>query len=198
MFAVQKSTFKPLSETQIQSLRDGNPLVFEEVFRLHYESLCRYAVSILKKQDEAEDLVQQVFVNFWENREKTIISDSVKGYFFRSVHNKCLNAIKHHKVRAAYADHSSFFDTHYHLEVEENLQAEELQGRIDDAIESLPPECQRVFKMSRVDQLRHKEIAEKLSISVKTVENQIGKALKIMRTSLADYLVSIILILLGS
>ncbi|KPM46909.1 RNA polymerase sigma-70 factor [Jiulongibacter sediminis] len=198
MFAVQKGTLQPLSEKQIHALRAGDASVFEEVFRLHYDSLCRYAFSLLNRQAEAEDLVQQVFVTYWENREKTIISGSLKGYLFRSVHNRCLNSIKHDKVKAAYTDHSLFFETNYHLEVEENFQAEELKGKIDEVIENLPTECQRVFRMSRIDQLRHKEIAEKLSISVKTVENQIGKALKIMRTSLADYLVSIILILLGS
>ncbi|MGR3812296.1 RNA polymerase sigma-70 factor [Jiulongibacter sp. NS-SX5] len=198
MFAVQKKKTQNLPEANIEAIREGDPKAFEELFRMHYASLSRYANSILKQEDEAEDVVQQVFINYWENRSKTIISGSLKGYLFRSVHNKCLNVIKHHKVRSAYVDHSLFYDNHYHLEVEENVEANELQSKIETAIQVLPEQCQKIFRMSRFEQLRHKEIAELLNISAKTVENQIGKALKIMRGSLKDYLVSFILIILGS
>jgi RNA polymerase sigma-70 factor (family 1) len=197
MFAVTETLPKQVEQSYLDEIRRGDAVAYEQVFRKYYADLCRYAFSILKKQDESEDLVQQVFINFWENREKTIITGALKNYLFRSVHNHCLNSLKHDKVKAGYVRHSSFFEMHYELAADEQVQENELAERIEAAIDDLPPECARIFRMSRVEEMKYKEIAEQLQLSVKTVENQIGKALKLLRVSLKDYLVSIILIMLG-
>jgi RNA polymerase sigma-70 factor (ECF subfamily) len=197
MFAVTEPLSKQVEQSYLDDIRHGDATAYELVFRKYYGDMCRYAFSIIQKQDESEDIVQQVFVNFWENREKTIITGSVKGYLFRSVHNHCLNSIKHQRVKAGYLQYSSFFESQYQLGVEEGVQGKELSERIEKAIASLPVECGRIFRMNRLEEMKYKEIADELKLSVKTVENQIGKALKLLRVSLADYLVCIILILLG-
>ncbi|WP_341225937.1 RNA polymerase sigma-70 factor [uncultured Arcticibacterium sp.] len=200
MFALAKPILENLQETEqsyLLEIRKGNKSAFKRVFDTYYADLSRYAFSMLKRQEEAEDLVQQVFVNFWEKREQTIISGSLKSYLFRSVHNQSLNLIKHEKVKASYVQHSQFFDIKYQSDVEETLEGKELEIQIAAAIETLPKQCQKIFVMNRMESLKYKEIAEQLGISIKTVENQIGKALKILRSSLAPYLVSLLLICLG-
>lgn len=200
MFALAKPIKENLQETEqsyLLEIRKGNKSAFKLVFDTYYADLSRYAFSMLKRQEEAEDLVQQVFVNFWEKREQTIISGSLKSYLFRSVHNQSLNLIKHEKVKASYVQHSQFFDIKYQSDVEETLEGKELETQIAAAIQTLPKQCQKIFVMNRMESLKYKEIAEQLDISIKTVENQIGKALKILRSSLAPYLVSLLLICLG-
>ncbi len=191
MFALAKTITLNLLDTEqsyLVDIRPGNRAAFEAVFRTYYEDLSRYAFSILKRREESEDLVQQVFVNFWEKREQTIISGSLKSYLFRSVHNQSLNLIKHEKVKANYVEHSQYFNTKYHSEVEEELEGKELEGKIAEAIDTLPNQCRKIFIMNRMESLKYKEIADQLDISIKTVENQIGKALKVLRGSLASYL----------
>ena len=200
MFALRttrKINLLDSEQTYLLQIREGDREAFEVVFKTYYEDLGRYAFSLLKRQDDSEDLVQQVFVNFWEKREKTIISGSLKSYLFRSVHNSCLNIIKHEKVKANYVSYSNYYDSKYQVEVEEKMVAKELSERIEEAINTLPTQCARIFRMNRMDELKYKEIAKELNLSVKTVENQIGKALKLMRGSLADYLVGLILIYVG-
>ncbi|MFT4733601.1 MAG: RNA polymerase sigma-70 factor (ECF subfamily) [Algoriphagus sp.] len=196
MFALAKIITSNLLDSEqlyLVNIREGNRTAFEAVFRTYYEDLSRYAFSILRKKEESEDLVQQVFVNFWEKREQTIISGSLKSYLFRSVHNQSLNLIKHEKVKANYVEHSQYFDTKFHSEVEEELEGKELEGKIAEAIDTLPNQCRKIFIMNRMESLKYKEIADQLDISIKTVENQIGKALKVLRGSLASYL-SVILV----
>ncbi len=198
MFAVNKSQKRALpaqEENLLNKIREGNGAAYEKVFRLYYSDLSRYAFSILKKSDEAEDLVQQVFVNFWEKREQTIITGALKSYLYRSVHNACLNVIKHEKVKAQYLQHSTYFDNKFNFEVEENYLGDELSSKIEAAIDELPTQCGRIFRLNRMESLKYKEIAEHLDISVKTVENQIGKALKLLRGSLAEYLISILFLI---
>lgn len=201
MFALLKTrelTLLDKEQTYLAKIREGDRAAFEKVFYSYYEDLCRYAFSILKKDDASEDLVQQVFVNFWEKREQTIISGSLKSYLFRSVHNQSLNLIKHEKVKANYIQYSQFYETKYHSEVEEGLEGKELALEIETVIESLPNQCRKIFIMNRMESLKYSEIADELGLSIKTVENQIGKALKILRSSLSHYLVSLLLIYLGS
>lgn len=161
------------------------------VFREHYASLVRYGTTILKDTDESKDVVQQVFVSAWEKRTQLDIHTSVRAMLYKAVHNACLNRLKHKKVRAAYA--SDFQSVHQEAESGDLLQAKELQQRIQQAVELLPEQCARIFKMSRFEQLKYQEIAEKTGLSIKTVENQMGKALRIIRQELSDYLPLLIL-----
>lgn len=189
MFARAKAINHSLNT---EAIRQGDPEVFEVAFKSHYEALCRYACTFLSDSEEAEDTVQQVFVNYWQKRSKTIITGSLKSFLYKSVQNACLNKIKHKKVVKSYMDHSSYYEMRYSNAVEEHAEANELSVAIDEALIDLPPQCQKIFKMSRYEELKYKEIAEQLSISIKTVENQMGKALKILRVSLSDFLISLI------
>lgn len=163
------------------------------VFRDYYKPLVRYGTTFLKDSDEAEDIVQQVFVSLWEKRSELAIHTSIRAVLYKSVQNACLNKIKHLKIRNSYAE--EFKATTAHENSSDPAQVNELNERIQQAMESMPEQCGRIFKMSRFEQLRYQEIADQLGLSVKTVENQMGKALKIVREELKDYLPLLILFL---
>lgn len=179
----------------LQQIRLGDEMAFEKLFHLFYERLARYAWSILEDQDTAEEIVQDVFVKLWENRTTIEIQLAIRPYLFKSVHNRCLNLIRHLKVRKDHQESVLLQQDDNHSSVHAQVEVKELKVRIEQAMEKLPPECRKVFRLSRFDELSYKEIAQCLDISVKTVENQMGKALRIMRVELADYLFWIILLI---
>lgn len=176
----------------VQAIRQGDERVFESLFRNHYQPLCRYATTLINDPDEAEEIVQQVFIQIWERREALEINLSIQAYLYKAVRNSSLNKIKHGKVRRLYAEEVTALTSQSEPASEMTFQ-NELQKQIHSAIESLPEQCRIIFKLSRFEELKYAEIAEHLSISVKTVENQMGKALKIMREQLKDYLPLVIM-----
>lgn len=179
----------PLQENELaNALQKGDEIVFEKVFKDYYERLCNYANTFVNDMDEAEEMVQSTFLALWEKRENIDIHTSVKSYLYQAVHNQSINKIKHYQVRqvhSEYVKHHGDFGTY---DSSQSILGEELEKQINTAIESLPPQCQTVFKLSRFENLTYAEIAQQLDISVKTIENHMGKALRIMREQLKDYL----------
>ena len=161
---------------------------FEDVFRANYRDLCSYAVYYLKDKDEAEEAVQDVFVSLWEKREQLQITTSIRSYLFRSVYNYSMNKLKHEKVKRAYEAHHEHTAERAHNPVTGRIFGKELEKRIAQAIETLPEKCREIFMLNRFQHLKYAEIAEHLDLSVKTVENQMGKALKVLREELKEYL----------
>lgn len=166
---------------------------FEIIFKQYYEGLCRYARTWIQDSDESEEIVQNVFVKLWEKREKLQIDTSLKSYLYKSVYHASLNLIKHKKVKEEYLHMND--QQNKHSEILSNHALKELEGRIEKTLLELPEQCRLIFSMSRFQELKYREIAEVLNISVKTVENQMGKALKLMRHNLADFL-SLLLIII--
>ena len=168
-------------------IKNGDRKAFEELFHSYYTPLCRFAFRYVKDADDSEEIVQDTFVNFWNRRESISVEASLKSYLFTSVRNKCLNHLKHLSVVREHehyvlAESSGLSD-------DDELVTEELAVRIRQAVNNMPEQRKRIFQMSRDEGLRYKEIAEYLNISIKTVENQIGQALKYLRTELSDFLV---------
>jgi RNA polymerase sigma-70 factor (ECF subfamily) len=166
---------------------------FEKIFRDHYSSLCAYANHFLKDADASEEVVQEVMYRMWVNRSSAVITGSLQGYLFRAVRNGCLNVMKHMEVRDAYRQHREREAAASGLAEEDGLVVSELQQKIREAIDRLPLERRKIFIMSRYDGMTYGEIAGKLGISAKTVENQMGKALKFLREELSEYLPWLIL-----
>lgn len=184
----QLSIVQVTEQDIVEAIRSGDERVYETVFRQYYPLLCRYAYSVLHDYDEAEEVVQAMFLNVWERRNGLNISTSLKSYLYQAVHNRCLNQIKHRQVRAVYQQQVELEPMPTALSPVQAVVADELSGRLHHAIAKLPEQCRRVFELSRFEELKYQEIADQLGISIKTVENQIGKALRILRTELADYL----------
>jgi RNA polymerase sigma-70 factor (family 1) len=170
------------------AIRSGQIPAFEMLFKTHYKPLCRYANSYLKDPDGAEELVQATFIGLWEKRTFISIESSLKAYLYRAVRNSCLNELKHEQVKQKYLAQESIrgeklADSADHLAIHS-----ELEKKIREALDTLPQQCRLIFTLSRFEELKYQEIADQLNLSVKTVENQMGKALKLMRIQLKDYL----------
>jgi RNA polymerase sigma-70 factor (ECF subfamily) len=166
--------------------------VVEKYFQTCFEGLYRYAHSLLKNNDDARDAVQAVFVKLWEKRATIDEQQSVQAYLYTSVYHYCLNAKRNEKVRTAYIQ--SNLTPQY--QVNDPLISRENINLITAALESLPPQCKLIFFKSRFEKKKYAEIATEMNLSVKTVEVQIGKALKILREKLSEVLIWFILFLI--
>jgi RNA polymerase sigma-70 factor (family 1) len=170
----------------IRRIRQGDKGQFESLFRSSYASLVRYAKRIIKDHDTAEEIVQDFFVRFWQEKEKITIESSLNGYLFRAIHNRCLHWIDHNKVVEKHKQEMSLKESVNNETPADIIQAKELQQKIATVLERLPERCSRIFCMNRFEGLKYSEIAEKLSVSVKTVEANMGKALKEFRKALTE------------
>lgn len=164
---------------------------FEGLFRHYFPALMAFSQKFLPSEDDAREVVHMVFINLWEKRNTLDTSISLKSYLFTSVHNRSLNLLR---------DRKKFSDEEIpeiasESSVQSQMESMELEDKINAVIASLPEKCREVFEMNRFEGLKYGEIADKLNISVKTVENQMSKALKILRENLAHYLSILVWIL---
>jgi RNA polymerase sigma-70 factor (ECF subfamily) len=178
-----------------EALATGDITAFEMYFRSYYQPLCNYAYTFLRDKEESEEIVQSTFLSVWEKRSALNIRTSAKSYLYAMVRNACLNAIKHEKIKQRHAGEEMALAQPGYESVSQIVASNELEGRITAALEKLPEQCRLVFKLSRFEELKYSEIADQLNISVKTVENHMGKALKIMREQLKEYLPLIIVLM---
>lgn len=185
----------------IAKLKSGNIEVFEMLYKEMQPRLFAFARKFTNDPDSARDLVQEVFIDLWDKIADLQINSSVRAYLFSMVHNKCLNQIRSQKVHDKYASYTEiklkeselfYFDANE--AVHSSIFLKDIQQILDKGINQLPEGCREVFKMSRLEGLENKQIAEKLDLSVRTVENQIYRALRVLKESLSDYLMLFIAI----
>jgi RNA polymerase sigma-70 factor, ECF subfamily len=180
------------------TLAPGNKISnkYEEMFRTYFSSLCYFARKYIADFDTCKEIVHTVFVNIWEKRDEFDFDKPVKSYLFTAVYNRCMNHIRDQKkfVNDESEDLTLIQDgSSIQSDV---MQAAELETRIWRVINSLPQACRKIFILNRFDGKKYAEIASELNISVKTVETQMSKALKILRDHLIDYIHSLIFILI--
>jgi RNA polymerase sigma-70 factor (ECF subfamily) len=181
----------------LTTLQAGDITAFEMIFKTYYQPLCNYAYSFVQDRDEAEEIVQATFLSVWEKKEHLAIHTGVKPYLYAMVRNAALNVLKHEKIKQQHVAIELSIAERSSESVTRTVMASELEDRIYQALNKLPEQCRLVFKLSRFEELKYAEIAEQLNISIKTVENQMGKALKIMREQLKDYLPLLIVLMNG-
>lgn len=168
--------------------RSDNYKAFEIMYRRFYQRLASFAYRFTQSSDKAEEVVSDVFYKLWKNRKNIEITSSLQSYLFTSVRNKCLDKLRVEN-RVSHCDDSVLLN--YRSTISTPLQhtlGEELRKRIEIAIEALPRDRKRIFRLSRDNGLKYKEIAALLDISIKTVETQMGRALKFLRGELKEYL----------
>jgi RNA polymerase sigma-70 factor (family 1) len=161
-----------------------NEASFKEMFLRYYPPLTAFAFRYVKDQDIAKDIVQGVFVRMFEKREALIIHESIKAYIYRAVLNECLN---YHKKETTRQLHYEAYVREQHQSLESAIEQTEEEFRIYQAIKTLPTQCQKIFVMSRLENRKNSEIAEQLSLSIRTVETQISNALRILRKALSMF-----------
>jgi RNA polymerase sigma-70 factor (family 1) len=184
-------------EQLIIRVGDDDKQALEQLFRKYYKPLVRFAKEIVKSKDQAEDMVQEVFVKIWDRRQSIHINSQVKSYLYVAVKNHCFNQLKLNERKQWLEDGMEDDIRIATTEAHNKLDTIQLEQQIQSAIAALPPKCGLIFKMSRFEEKTYKEIAEALELSVKTVENQMGKALTLMRASLSHYLTLPLLSLLS-
>lgn len=158
---------------------------FERLFREHHAHCLAFAIHYTGDPYEAEEVVQLVFSQLWEKRAGILINGSERSYLFTAIRNTAISQWRKQSVRA---EKELFFGQMQEHSVHLSVQARELEQKLQLALEKLPERCREVFLLSRKEQLKYAEIAAVMDISVKTVENQMGKALKILHRELREYL----------
>jgi len=179
----------------IQKFKNVDESTFQFIFKKYYTGLYYYAKKYLGDKHHAEEIVQNTFLKLWEKRETLTISKSFSSYLYTTVYNNCLNFLKHQQVKEKYKEYYTQkirnAEEYYSISQESGQSvyiAKELESKIDKAIQELPGQCRKIFELSRFEGLKNHEIAEKLEISINTVQKQISIALCKLRSALANYL----------
>jgi RNA polymerase sigma-70 factor, ECF subfamily len=180
----------------IELLAKRDESAFEKVFKDNFKKLQSYAITIVGDENVAEEMVQNVFFKLWDKSEKINIQSSIAAYLYRAVYNESCNYLKHQKVKQGFLNYSKHTMSDISTEkASKKVLVTELEQRIKNALNDLPEQCRTVFQLSRFEELKYQQIADTLGISIKTVEAQMGKALRIMRVKLVDYLPLVFLFL---
>jgi RNA polymerase sigma-70 factor, ECF subfamily len=189
-----------VSPTLTSFTKEGEPSHFEGIFRQYHSNLCNLAYNLVHDTDAAKDIVQEVFFKLWKNRDKIDMGEQIKNYLFKATTHTALNHLRHNKRLIRIEQDTSIKDTFQAPSHTEEAGFKELELRLRDAIDTLPPKCKTIYLLSRHEGLKHPQIAEALGLSVKTVENQMTIALQKLRERLKPFLTIeflIIAILLG-
>lgn len=181
------------SKEILQQIISGDESAFEKVYRFYYPRLNYFATQYLFDAEASKNIVQDVFTELWDKRESLQYDSNLNAWLFTVTKNKSLKVISQLKSRQNYDNHikSRQLDANYKSLSDfdtSNFVFEELQTQIQIALDRLPPACRKVFEMSRFEDKKNREIAEELNLSIKTVEAQISKALRSLKSDLKDYL----------
>jgi len=161
---------------------------FEQLFRECFPPLCQFGRKYVGDLDAAKDIVHDVFINLWEKRETIDIDKPLRSYLYTAVHNRCLNHLRDNRRFVPRDLPAGAPELQELIDSGDVLEQEELMQHINQVLASLPEKCREIFLLNRFDGLKYREIAEKLDISVKTVETQMSRALKRLREQLVRYL----------
>lgn len=171
-----------------KKIQGGDIREFEDLFHRYYEPLCRFAFRIVNDMEMAEDIVQDFFYNLWKNHATLSFKLSFKAYLYHSIRNNALHYLEHLEIRKNYAE-TVIAESAAQMAGDDSpeLGVKELSRIVDETLMQLPERCSLIFRMNRFQGMKYREIAESLSISVKTVEAEMGKALRFFREALKDY-----------
>ncbi|SHM79678.1 RNA polymerase sigma-70 factor [Mucilaginibacter sp. OK098] len=178
-------------------LSTNNEVVFEHLFKKHFRELHAYGFSLLKDWDVAEEIVQGMFLKLWERNEAVQIRTSIKSYLYKSVYHDSLNYLRGQKVQLKYQTTTAYSMKNHTDDAAGKLTMSELEQHLQQALSKLPEKCRAIFHLSRFEELKYQEIASQLEISIKTVETHMGKALRILRKEMKEFLPIIALMLLN-
>jgi RNA polymerase sigma-70 factor, ECF subfamily len=185
-------------EFNIDSLRRGEKRAYEEVYNDFFGVIYHLCLQYLHDEEASREIVQDTFMKLWEIRETLNDQINIRNFLYTITKNNCLNHLRNQSIALKHQTNMKYLEMQFNYEAMEKLgnylQFEELRSKIDDAISKLPEEVRETFILNRFDDLHYKEIAQKLNVSVKTVEARISKALRILREELKDYLYLIYII----
>lgn len=172
----------------VRLIRKGDIKAFEQLFRNYYLPLCRYAQCIVGTREEAEEIIADLFYTLWKDRENLNVFLSMKNYLYAATRNGCIEHIRHLRRKEEHLKSIQQTTTiGSATNPEEEAESKELQVLLENCLSKMPDRCRRVFHMHRMEGMKYHEIATHLTISIKTVEADISKALKILRKEVESY-----------
>lgn len=171
----------------LNKIKKGDIKAFEKVFRLYYSPLCLYAASLTGRMEIAEEIVQELFYVFWKEKENINLLHSLKSYLYGAVRNRSFQYLEHLDVRNRYREKVLSEESGQYSSPHQQMEYEELQKVIDSTIRKLPERRQQIFHMHRFKGMKYAEIASALSLSIKTVEAEMSKALQTLRKEIENY-----------
>lgn len=185
-----------IEQEYLVRIQRGEQATFEKIFRKYYASLCSYATAVLGNDEQSEDVVQEVFIYFWNHREKLEVKLSLRAYLYTSVRHQALKIMQKRLMEQKHGSRLTEF-VEYLLSTDYTLEEERAIARIREVMEKLPQQCLKVFLMSCLEGRKYAEIADELGISVNTVKAHVMKAYRIIREKVKGDL-KLILFLLGA
>lgn len=178
----------------LEKLKNDDQAAFTIIFTKYYQDLVRFSFGYTRNSDAAEEIVQEVFLKLWENRGTLVIHNSLKSFLLKTVQNRCIDSLRHETVTHKYASIVLEHPLLSENDTENYILHSELQANFNHAMEKIPVEYAESFRMSRIENMNYQDIAQKLNVSVRTVEVRISKALHFLREELKDFLVLIFII----
>jgi len=174
-------------EELMQEIKADNMFAFDVLFRKYSKKLSKFGFSILKSTEDTENLIQDVFLNLWENRNKVVKDSAIKSYIFTLTHNSAISIIRKKARESEFVEYLKSMQEISVAPVNMELEYIELTNKLDEILKALPPRQKEVYLLHKVEGLKYSEIAERLSISVNTIENHMSRALKTIREKLGNY-----------
>jgi RNA polymerase sigma-70 factor (family 1) len=179
------SVYSKLTDEQLVALlKKGDQLAFAEIYKRYAEGLAGFASSKLFNLDDARDLLHDMFVKLWENREQIVVISNLQSFLFTVIRRRIIDKIRKNITREVYAVTMQSSVPAFHDGVDNLLEAKEFEQAIEGALDQLSPRIKEIYKLSREDGLSNRLIAGKLDLSEQTVKNQISAAIKHLRKSL--------------
>ncbi|MBN2482483.1 MAG: RNA polymerase sigma-70 factor [Bacteroidales bacterium] len=172
----------------LERIKVGDKAAFSVVFVAYYSNLVMFAITFIREKQTSEEIVQDVFVKLWDNREILEIKSSLKSFLMKSVQNKCIDCIRHQKIRNRYSENILNNPKLFENETESYMLYSELERHIDIVLQRLPDKINQAYSLNRFDGMTYQEIADKLKVSVRTIEVRVSKALNFLRANLKDYM----------
>jgi RNA polymerase sigma-70 factor (ECF subfamily) len=170
----------------VLQLKEGDKKAFEFIFDKYKSKLYFFALAYLRSPIEAEEVTQNTFISLWEHKESLNETLSIKNYLYKITVNHVYNHLKHEAIRQKFIDNRATENQEENNELEQNLDYNDLKKTVETLIGLLPAQQQKIFKMSRWEGHSHDEIAQQLGLSVRSVENQVYRALKFIKANLGE------------
>ncbi len=184
-----------MSAPKIESLTESQ---LQSLFYENYADLCRYAHTFLGSTQESEDIVQQVFLKFWEDFQRVPLPENPRAYLFKTVYNRSLNTLKHRSVQRKHAEYQihHYWGNQNESTAESHMHTKELESALSKALGEMSETTRQTFILSRFHGLSHKEIAETLTFSSKNVEYHLRKAIQILKSRLSNHAITLLVFIL--
>lgn len=182
----------------IELLKGDDESAFAEIYNRYAENMAGFACSKLYSLEDARDLIHDLFVKLWENRNQLVVSSNLKTYLYLLVRHRIIDKIRKNITREEYAESLKSLRYAYHNSIEQKIYLKELEDTIEKSLNELSPRVKEIYQMSRVEELSIKEIAEKLGLAEQTVKNQLSTALKHLQKVLAQVSVTALLYWINS